>query len=129
MLEDVERQIITLNMQLDETPLSVELLIRLRSLEEAHHSFLDREEHTWHLKSRALWINNHKENNSKFFHYFANYHRNVNTIWEIERPDGTLACCLKEKVEEGINHFSYFVQRASGLPDPGGHFEISLSFY
>lgn len=46
-----------------------------------------KEEASWRLKSRAIWLRE-GDRNSKFFHNFANARRRKNSIWKIEEGNG-----------------------------------------
>jgi hypothetical protein len=62
-------------------------LRELKDLEEKKHEWLDKEEHIWRLKSRALWLKA-GNNNTKYFHQFANFRKNTNTISDIKNAKG-----------------------------------------
>lgn len=55
--------------------------IRLKSMEEKKICLLLNEEAFWRLKSRDLWLIQ-GDCNSKFFHKYVSYRKNINTIWE-----------------------------------------------
>jgi hypothetical protein len=74
-------------------------------LEDLCSSWLKKEEQEWCLKSRALWIKV-GDNNTKLFHQFANYRRNLNTIWEIKDEEGNMASSFKDKAKLGVRYFS-----------------------
>jgi hypothetical protein len=61
----------------------------------------------------VIWIKQ-RDNNSKFFHQYVNYRKNVNTIWEIEKSDGTMVHSFKDKAEEGARHFFNQFQKPVG---------------
>jgi hypothetical protein len=42
---------------------------------------------------------------TKFFHKYASHKRNINTIWEINKPDGSWVNSFKEIAEVGKQHF------------------------
>jgi hypothetical protein len=57
---------------------------------EAHcHSILEKEKTTWCLKSHALW-QKEGNNNTKLFHHYANFSKNLNSIWEIKVDSVTM---------------------------------------
>jgi hypothetical protein len=62
-------------------------------------------EKEWRLKSRALWLQVGDEN-TKFFHRYANCRKNINSVWKIDKGDGTWATNFKDMAFEGVNHFS-----------------------
>ena len=61
---------------------------------------LAREEEIQRLTSRAIWIKQ-GDNNTKFFHNFANHRRNQNTIATIKDMNGEMVSSFKEKAEAG----------------------------
>ena len=67
--------------------LSKEESFVLETLADSKMSILLKEEKLWRLKSRPLWLQQ-RDNNAKFFHKYANYRKNVNSIWEIDIKDG-----------------------------------------
>eukprot|EP00253_Pinus_taeda_P022096 PITA_22096 len=67
--------------------LSFEKKNHIRVLEKRKHILLLREEASWRLKSRALWLKE-GDRNTKFFHNFANARRRKNSIWKIEDGNG-----------------------------------------
>jgi len=54
--------------------------------------------------SRALWLQAGDEN-TKFFHHFANGRNLFNTIWSIDRRDGTKETSFGDIAHEGTLHF------------------------
>jgi hypothetical protein len=57
-----------------------------KELECKKKDLLDREEATWKLKSRSLWIKEGDKNT--IFSQVCNYEKHINTIWEIMHPNG-----------------------------------------
>jgi hypothetical protein len=47
---------------------------------------VEEEEH-WRQRSRALWLKS-GDQNSKYFHQFANFRRNHKHIWEVRDDEG-----------------------------------------
>jgi hypothetical protein len=45
------------------------------------------------------------DNNTKSFHKYANHRRNMNTIWEISKPNRNKVNSFKEIAEVGKQHF------------------------
>jgi hypothetical protein len=72
-------------------------LDRLRAYESTYHTILEKEEQTWRQKSRVVSIKE-GDNNTKCFHQFADFCKNMNTIWEIRAVDGSMVCSFKDKV-------------------------------
>jgi hypothetical protein len=85
--------------------LSEEHKIEVKSLEDKRRIILLEKEKEWRLKSRALWLQVGDEN-TKFFHRYANCRKNINSIWKIDKGDGTWATNFKDMAFEGVNHFS-----------------------
>jgi hypothetical protein len=84
-------------------------------LEDKRASWLKTEEQEWRIKSRALWIKE-GDNNTKFFHQFVNYRRNLNTIWEIKDEEGNVAVSFEDKSNLGVNFFSNLFSAPPGCP-------------
>jgi hypothetical protein len=74
-------------------------------LEDKQRKLLLEKKKEWRLKSQALWLQA-GDDNTKNFHGYANYKKNINSIWKIEREDGTWEINFKETVEEGVDYFS-----------------------
>jgi hypothetical protein len=53
-------------------------------------------------------------NNTKFFHNFANHMKNYNTIWEIIDDEGNMFSSFVDKVEVGAKHFENLFKSPSG---------------
>ena len=60
---------------------------KLPELTRKNDAILKKEEEKTRLKSRALWIEV-GDKNTQFFHKYASYRKNLNTIWEIQNEDG-----------------------------------------
>jgi hypothetical protein len=61
-------------------------------------------ETTWRLKSKALWLEK-GDNNTKYFHEYANHHKNVNTIWKMPNQDGSITYKFEFIAGLGVEHF------------------------
>jgi hypothetical protein len=61
------------------------------------------------MRSRALWLQVGDEN-TKFFHHFENGRKLSNTIWSIDRMDGSKASSFEDIAQEGTTHFEYSLQ-------------------
>jgi hypothetical protein len=114
-IRDTEESIVEALRKLEESPLSNEKLLELRELEDKRAKWLKTEEHEWRIKSRALWIKE-GDNNTKFFHQFANYRRNLNTIWEIKDEEGNVAVSFEDKAKLGVIFFSNLFSAPPGCP-------------
>jgi hypothetical protein len=68
------------------------------------------------LKSRALWLKA-GNNNTKYFHQFANFRKNTNTISDIKNAKGRTVSSFQEKAEAGASYFeNLFQARFRGRP-------------
>jgi len=65
---------------------------------------LDLEDIKWRLKSQSIWILD-EDNNTNFFHKYVAYHKNFNTIWELEREDGIKVSSFQDLASTGKKHF------------------------
>ena len=79
-------------------------LKEVREKETKIDELLAREEKILRLKRRAIWIKE-GDNNTKFFHNFANNRRNLNTIPTIKNMNGVMVSSFKEKAEAGEEFF------------------------
>jgi mannosylglycoprotein endo-beta-mannosidase len=68
-------------------------------------NLLAKEGVTWRLKSRAVWLAK-GDSNTKFFHKYANFRKNLNAIWEVDNHDGEMEKNFGGKV---IASRSYFI--------------------
>jgi hypothetical protein len=102
---DTEEKLAKVLSSLEDSPLTTAKLTELRDLEDKCAKWLKTEEQEWCTKSRALWIKE-GDNNTKFFHQFVNFRRNLNTIWEIKDEQGNVAASFEDKEKLGVNFFS-----------------------
>lgn len=65
---------------------------------------LKHEEESWRLKSRATWLSQ-GDNNTKFFHNYANQRRITNSIWKIKDAGGELDSDKKYLEKDAVQHF------------------------
>lgn len=65
---------------------------------------LNIEEATWRLKSRATWVKC-GDNNSIFFHNFANERRVTNSIWDLEKDQGHVINTHKDLSNDVVHYF------------------------
>jgi hypothetical protein len=70
------------------------------------------------LRSRAIWIQA-GDDNSKFFHSYANNRKVSNTIWKLPTPAGDMADSFNKIARLGISHFRelYKCPPEANLPD------------
>jgi hypothetical protein len=76
--------------------LSNDQLDQLRAYVSSPHSIIEKEDQTWILKSRAIWIKE-GDNNTKFFH-------------------SSMVRSFKDKEEEGVFHFKSLFRVPEGIP-------------
>jgi hypothetical protein len=57
--------------------------MKVKVLEYKMRHILFEKEKEWRLKSRALWLWVGDED-TKFFHRYSNYRKNINSIWKID---------------------------------------------
>eukprot|EP01018_Ginkgo_biloba_P002192 Gb_33330 [translate_table: standard] len=77
---------------------------KVKNLEHKRRKLLEEMEYCWRLKRRALWLSK-GDKDTKFFHQFANFRKNVNTIWKIHCLNGTVATGFDELSQLGVDHF------------------------
>jgi hypothetical protein len=65
----------------------LEVDCHIKSLEEEKNKQLLVEEELWRHQSRAIWIKS-GDQNTNFFHQFANFRRNLEHIWEVLDENG-----------------------------------------
>lgn len=90
-------------------------VVELCYLEAKRQEFIAKEEVIWRLKSHSLWIVE-GDNNTKYFHHFFSYHRNINTIVYICTPNGEMVHSVHEKASAGVRHFKNLFSKALGCP-------------
>jgi len=56
------------------------------------------------MRSRALWLQA-KDENTNFFHHFANGRKLSNTIWSVDIIDDSKAYSFEDIAVEGTSHF------------------------
>jgi hypothetical protein len=112
---EIENDISNLVTALDNSHPSKAQLEELKSLEAHKLDWLEKEETSWRLKSRALWLEA-GDNNTRFFHQYANYRKNINTIWDIKNVEGVKVNSFKEKAEAGAQFFESQFRQPEGCP-------------
>lgn len=78
--------------------------LRLFELETKKIQFLKKEDATWRLKSRALWLEK-GDYNMKYFHRFANHRHTVNSIWELDDLVGNVISGQEALKKANVDHF------------------------
>jgi hypothetical protein len=66
--------------------------------------FISREK-KWCPKCRALWLQDRDNNNTKLYHHVAIGRKFKNTIWAIEKNDGSMATRFEDIIAIGTSHF------------------------
>ena len=96
--------------------------LSLIELESRKRSILCDREKEARQKSRVLWLLC-GDDNTPFFHKYATYRKNINSIWKIKDDSGNLVERYEAIVEVGIQHFESLFQEEADLQLP----EIVLS--
>lgn len=70
------------------------------------------------MRSKALWLKE-GDNNTKFFHQFANHRKVINTIWELKNFEGALLNSQDLLLKGGYDFFKslYFDPNQSSIED------------
>jgi hypothetical protein len=117
-LEEIEDEIETIFVGNFEGVFSNRELDRLNVLRSRKAKILKIDEDTWWLKSRVVWLQK-GDNNTIFFHFYVDYQRKHNAIWDILTDDGCWVSSSKDFHFEAIKYFS-------GLfSDPGSNNLVS----
>jgi hypothetical protein len=75
---------------------------------------LRQEEETWRQKSRLNWLAS-GDRNTKFFHAYANSRKQINTIWDITKEDGTVITCNQGLQKEAVGFFQNIFKAQENL--------------
>jgi len=86
---------------------TIEEEIYIKNLEHSRNKYLKENEELWRQRSRAIWIKS-GDQNTKFFHNFANYRRNRKFVWEIRYEMGTLHSGQEDLKAEAVKYFNFF---------------------
>jgi hypothetical protein len=65
---------------------------------------LKQEEETWRQKSRVNWLAA-GDRNTKKFHAYASSRKQINTIWDITKGDGTIITNSSDLQKEAVDYF------------------------
>jgi hypothetical protein len=79
----------------------------LKNLEQSRNKYLKEKEELWRQRSRAIWIKS-GDQNTKFFHNFANFRRNRKFVWEIRDDLGILHSGQEDLKTEATKYFKSF---------------------
>jgi len=74
------------------------------SLIAKHSQILKEREESWRLRSRAIWLTE-GDDNTKFYHKFANGRKTINTIWELQDEQGQTISSQKNLARLATEHF------------------------
>lgn len=96
---------------------STDTKAHLIQLETENIRILRLKEESWRLKSRALWLKARDEN-SKFFHQYAQGRKAINTIWELHDSEGREAKTFHQLADMGVHHFSNIYKAPRGVTLP-----------
>jgi hypothetical protein len=69
------------------------------------------------MRTKSIWLQVGDEN-TKLFHHFANGRKLSNTIWSIDRLDGSKASSFEDIAKEGTTHFKSLLK-----VDPGANID------
>ena len=89
----------------------------LVDLESRKRKILLEREQEARMKSRALWLLC-GDDNTPFFHKYANYRKIINSIWKIADGDGNMVEGFEAIAEAGVKHFESLFQEESNLHLP-----------
>ena len=86
----------------------------LVDLETCKRKILLEREQEARMKSRALWLLC-GDDNTPFFHKYANNRKIINSIWKIVDGDGNMVEGFEAIAEVGVKHFESLFQEESNL--------------
>lgn len=72
-------------------------------------NILKEREETWRLRSKAIWLKE-GDDNSKFFHKFANGRKAINTIWKLTNEQGIGLDTFSQLATLATSHFKQVYQ-------------------
>jgi hypothetical protein len=75
---------------------------------------LRQEEETWRQKSRVNWLAT-GDKNTKFFHAYASSRKQINTIWDITKEDGTIISNKLDLQKEVVDYFQNIFKAQTDL--------------
>jgi len=116
-LKDIQNDLDILINSADLDSLSLEQKGLIRNLEKKKQLLLLKEEASWRLKSRAIWLKE-GDRNTKFFHNYANARRGKNSIWRIEDGKGDFLYSQQEISAEATRFFhNQYRRQESNISD------------
>lgn len=104
ILSQAEQAIEALEENSDGTYISPKQKTLFEDLIKRRSQILRDREDSWRLRSRAIWLKEGDEN-SKFFHRFANGRKAINTIWELKDEQGHQVSNQGELAHLASSHF------------------------
>ena len=107
-IKEVENKIDDIYGKSEKGVFNIEEVENLRLLEGNKDSLLKSEEKMWKLKSRALWLKE-GEKNTKYFHRYASYRKNIINIFEIRKGQGKMENPFRKKWKQGSSIFKTYL--------------------
>eukprot|EP00253_Pinus_taeda_P016512 PITA_16512 len=129
----IEADIVTFENNLGDIYSSEEHKDRMVSHYAERAKILKEKEESWPLRSRAIWMLEGDEN-TKFYHKFANGRKAINTIWQLQNDQGYVdpgeeEDLIKAVTLEELEHtLKWFKKDKSPGPD-GWSVEFYLAFF
>eukprot|EP00253_Pinus_taeda_P021713 PITA_21713 len=116
-LSSIQTELESLSSSSSWSSMSFDKKNKIRELSMRKNDLLLKEELSWRLKSRALWLKE-GDRNSKFFHSFANARWKSISIWNIRDSGGNLLSSQEEIAKEATSFFQNQYKRGhSSLHD------------
>jgi hypothetical protein len=115
LLENLEGNIKQHLLLLSDGSILPEVESNLIKLEFERNKHLKAQEDLWRLRSRAIWVQS-GDQNTNFFHHFANHMRNSKHIWEIRDVNGTVHNGQEAIIAEVENYFKIFFKPLDNSP-------------
>lgn len=86
-LNDIQKELRIFLNSINLESMSFDQKNHIRKLGQVKQTLLQKEEASWRLKCRAIWLRE-GDRNMKYFHNFANARRSKNSIWKIQDGKG-----------------------------------------
>eukprot|EP00253_Pinus_taeda_P017589 PITA_17589 len=115
LLNEIKLEIANLQDNSGGTFPSNELTDKLTELTVKRGNILKEREETWRLQSTAIWLKE-GDDNSKFFHKFANGRKVINTIWKLTNEQGAEVDTFPHLPSLATSHFKQVYQAPLLLP-------------
>eukprot|EP00253_Pinus_taeda_P030029 PITA_30029 len=104
LLRPTEEEIYTFKENIEEIISSLEQKDKITSLMHKRTQILKDREESWRLRSWEIWLKD-GDNNTKFYHKFANERKVINTIWELKNEHGQVIQTFRELAALANSHF------------------------